>query len=279
MRKFAHPHFTTDLTWRNTETIVVAMILALLAGVFLAIPFKILNSMQQNAEDKANPANQAGRMSFIYAPRQELISTIITLTDEKDNLKDSLMKERDQLGKLEKSMGQMEVESETLLESYRDASILAGLRGVKGQGIILRLEEAKEPIPAGEEVNPYLIHQEDLLNITNELWAAGAEAMAIRSSDKIERIVTTTAIRCVGPVVLVNNQPMAPPFEILTIGDPLILRQSLEGPGRVLQPLSYFNITYTIEDSQEITIPPFSGAIRTDFIELTEENKSEEQQQ
>jgi uncharacterized protein YlxW (UPF0749 family) len=147
---------------------------------------------------------------------------------------------------------------------------------VQGPGIILRLEESNDSIPLGEDLAPYLIHQEDLLNITNELWAAGAEAMAIRSGDTLERIVTTTAIRCVGPVVNVNNQPMAPPFEILTIGNPQGLHQVLEGPGGVLQPLAFFNIKYTITEQANIVLPPYSGAINIRFTKPAEESVNSE---
>jgi uncharacterized protein YlxW (UPF0749 family) len=243
--------------WNYPDAAIITMFLAFIVGIALALPFKILKEKEVTLS--------------MLGPRQELINQILSLTTEKDNLKDSLLKEREQLGKIEQSLGQKVEEGQVLMEKYGETSLLAGTRGIQGPGIILKLEESNDTIPIGEDLTPYLIHQEDLLNITNELWAAGAEAMAIRSGDTIERIVTTTAIRCVGPVVNVNNQPMAPPFEILTIGNPQGLRQALEGPGRVLQPLAFFNIKYTLTEQANIVLPPYSGAINTRFAKSTEE--------
>lgn len=246
-----------DYLREHPEIVIIILIFALFIGLILSFPFKVLKEKETK--------------SFMLGPRQDLINQILSLSEEKDDLKDALMKEREQLGELEQSLGKKEKESKLLLNRFRDASLLAGVRAVSGRGIILRLEESTENIPSGEEVAPYLIHHEDLLNITNELWAAGTEAMAIRSGETIERIVVSTAIRCAGPVVNVNNQPMTPPFEILAIGDPLKLRQTLEGPGRVLQPLAFFRISYTIEDSDNITLPPYSGAISTQFTTPAED--------
>ena len=247
--------------WDYPDAAIITMVLALIVGVALSLPFKILK------EKEVKP--------FMLGPRQELINQILSLTAEKDGLKDALLNEREQLGKLEQSLGQKVEEGELLMEKYHETSLLAGTRAVRGEGIILKLEESDETVPTGEELSPYLIHQEDLLNITNELWAAGAEAMAIRSGDTIERVVTSTAIRCVGPVVNVNNQAMAPPFEIIAIGNPSGLRQALEGPGRVLAPLAFFNISYSIIEYSDLVLPPYSGAISTRFTMATERTPDE----
>lgn len=247
-----------DYLWQHPEIVIIILILAFLIGLILSLPFKILKEKESR--------------SYILGPRQDLINQILALSEEKDELKDALMKEREQLGSLEQSLGKKEKEGKLLLQRFRDASLLAGVRAVSGKGIILRLEESDDNIPSGEEIAPYLIHHEDLLNITNELWAAGAEAMAIRSHETIERIVVSTAIRCAGPVVNINNQPMSPPFEILAIGDPKGLRQALEGPGRVLQPLEFFRISYSIEESESITLPPYSGAIITRFTQPADDS-------
>ena len=62
----------------------------------------------------------------------------------------------------------------------------------------------------------YIIHDDDLLRVINELRAAGAEAIAING----ERIVAMSEIRCAGPTLSVNNNRSAPPYEIKAIGNP-----------------------------------------------------------
>ena len=250
--------------WHLIEFSAATLMLAFLVGFSLSLPFNLIKKKE------VKPSMLGSRL--------ELITQIMSLTKEKDDLKDALTKEREQLGVLEESLGQKEKERELVLGRFREASLLAGLRAVKGAGIVLTLAESNEGVPKNEEeVSSYLIHQEDLLNITNELWAAGAEALAIKSGNTFERIVASTAIRCVGPVVQVNNQAMAPPFEILAIGDPQRLRQSLEMPGGVLQPLTYFKITYMIEEKSEIIIPPYSGAVGMNYAQPVEELKEDRQ--
>jgi uncharacterized protein YlxW (UPF0749 family) len=256
------PKLMDDSLIHPDEFPVIAFILAFIVGTTLSIPFKMIK------EKEVTPS--------MLGPRQELINQIVMLSNEKDELKDALAKEREHSGKLEESYGQKEQERELLLERFREAALLAGLRGVKGRGIILHLAEVGDISPSSSDMSLYLIHQEDLLNITNELWAAGAEAMAIGSGNKLERIVTTTAIRCVGPVVQVNNQSMAPPYEILAIGDPQQLRDALQMPGGVLQPLKYFQITYFIEEKDEIILPPYSGVISTTYTQPLEESQEGE---
>jgi uncharacterized protein YlxW (UPF0749 family) len=58
----------------------------------------------------------------------------------------------------------------------------------------------------------------------------------------------------------INNTRMAPPFEIYAIGNTDNLYSSLTMPGGVLQPLSFFNIQATIDKSNDLTVPPYSGS-------------------
>ena len=56
-------------------------------------------------------------------------------------------------------------------------------------------------MPANPRENPnlYIIHDDDLLRVINELRAAGAEGIAING----ERIVAMSEIRCAGPTLSV----------------------------------------------------------------------------
>jgi uncharacterized protein YlxW (UPF0749 family) len=115
-------------------------------------------------------------------------------------------------------------------------------------------------VSEGGEVAPYFIHQEDLLNIVNELWLAGAEGVAIGSGGKIERLVMTSTIRCVGSLIDVNNTRMTPPFDFYAIGNSDDLYAALTMPGGVLEPLRYFNINSSIEKHSDLVLPAFSGS-------------------
>lgn len=63
-------------------------------------------------------------------------------------------------------------------------------------------------------VNDYVVHQQDLESVINALWAGGAEAMTIQG----QRVLPTTAVRCVGNVLLLEGKQYAPPYKVSAIG-------------------------------------------------------------
>jgi uncharacterized protein YlxW (UPF0749 family) len=67
--------------------------------------------------------------------------------------------------------------------------------------------------PNGNEAD-YLVGAADLRTIVDELWLAGAEAVAVND----ERVTTSTAIIDIGGSVLVNAAYLAGPYQIKAIG-------------------------------------------------------------
>src|SRR5262249_31305150 len=102
----------------------------------------------------------------------------------------------------------------------------------------------------------------DIANVVNELKAAGAEAIAVNG----QRVVGSTAIRCVGPVVHVNDVPAAPPYVVLAIGDQNALLGGLNLPGGGLDGLRHFDTDMVrIEKKQTLHIPAFAGITQMRF--------------
>ena len=71
-------------------------------------------------------------------------------------------------------------------EEIKNNQKLLGLTDVSGQGLIITLDENRE-VDSNEvlNINGYLVHEEDLLYIVNELFNSGADAVSIND----ERIV------------------------------------------------------------------------------------------
>lgn len=114
-------------------------------------------------------------------------------------------------------------------DQLKRSEVLAGLTEVEGEGIILTLTDSTWQTDSntveGKEL--LLIHDGDLRQAISELAAAGAEAYSING----QRVISTTPIRCVGPVITVNEQKMAPPYEISVIGDPKTLEAAVNMRG------------------------------------------------
>ena len=111
--------------------------------------------------------------------------------------------------------------------------------------------------------NATLIHDEDIRKVVNELFAAGAEVVAVNDS----RIISTSAIRCVGPSILVNDTKMTPPYVIKAIGKADQLEAALNLNGGVIDNLETWGFEIVIERQQELIIPKYSGKITYDVAE------------
>ena len=129
--------------------------------------------------------------------------------------------------------------------------LLAGTTEVEGAGIEIVLDDSNIPKKANENPNLYIIHDEDLLRVLNELRAAGAEAISIND----QRIVAMSEVRCAGPTVSVNNVRSAPPYVIKAIGAPKTLTSALRLRGGVVETFEFWGIQVKIKSEDKVHIP------------------------
>ncbi len=94
--------------------------------------------------------------------------------------------------------------------SSQEARIAAGLIALTGTGIVLQLEDSKAPVPPDGNESDYLVGSRDIRAVVEELWGAGAEAIAVNG----ERITPTSAIIDVGSSLLVNSAYLTPPYQV-----------------------------------------------------------------
>ena len=147
-----------------------------------------------------------------------------------------------------------------------EASILAGLSKVKGPGITVVLDDTAviEEITLNSGVynpNVFVINDTDIMSVINELSAAGAEAFSING----QRVIATTAIRCVGPVIQVNGINLSAPYTISAIGAPTTLRGALGLRGGIISEMRSAKIDVTITDHEEIVIPAYDGILKYQY--------------
>ena len=142
----------------------------------------------------------------------------------------------------------------------------AALTNVKGSGVSVLIEDSLKPIQSGENPNLFVIHDEDILRIVNELRAGGAEAIAIND----QRLIGTSEIRCSGPTITVNGKVFVAPFVVKAIGDPKTLNSALTMRGGVVDSLKHWGIKVTIKEENEIAIPAFTGTFREEHMKPNE---------
>ena len=143
----------------------------------------------------------------------------------------------------------------------------AGVIAVEGPGIIVTIDDSKRPSKPGENPNLYLIHDDDILKVINELWAAGAEAISINE----QRLIASSEVRCAGPTLSVNNSRYSPPYEVRVIGEPTTLENALKMRGGVIETLQFWGIQVTMKKQDDVKVPAYKGAFRFEFAKPLKE--------
>lgn len=122
----------------------------------------------------------------------------------------------------------VEKKQQDALEKHGDkdsrmATLLSGAVPVKGPGLKLVVDDAKES-ESGDSGGPRQssgfsdsgrIKDRDMQRVVNGLWESGAEAVSING----QRLTSRSAIRAAGDAILVDNKPLAPPYTLLAVGN------------------------------------------------------------
>lgn len=213
------------------------LIVAVAFGLMLAFQFRAQDAINDPAIERTTKLN-------------------VELEQKKKDLADLQAKVENMRMALEKAAAQPELGA--LQKELKVAGMLAGVTPVKGPGIEVTLNDSNIALKPEQNPNLYVLHDEDVLKVLNELKAAGAEALAIND----QRMVATSEIRCIGPTILTNgNKRLAVPFVVKAVGDPDTLYNSLFMKGGVAENLKYWGIQISAKKVKEVAIPSYNGVI------------------
>jgi uncharacterized protein YlxW (UPF0749 family) len=114
------------------------------------------------------------------------------------------------------------------IERLRDP---AGLEPRRGPGVTIVLSDAPEDVinSTTGDVNPLLVHQQDIQAVVNALWKGGASAVTIQG----QRVVSTTGIKCEGNSVQLQGVPYPQPYVIQAVGDQSALSSAVDSDSYV----------------------------------------------
>lgn len=162
------------------------------------------------------------------------------------------------------------------LKDYdRDREIIrlrmaAGLIPLTGKGIRITLSDSEKKLKEYEDPIFYIVHSDQLELLVNELWAAGAEAVAVND----HRIGNNSGFSCAGTTILIDTKRLAPPYIIDVIGDPKNLKNALMMPGGfVEQQILSFNLKFVIEPVDDLEIPAYKGGISFEYAKPVVEGR------
>lgn len=236
-------------TSRPTAWSVLVPVVAILAGILFATSGSV-------AQGRSLRSDAAGLPDIIREQTQDNAR----MTEELE----ALGAEVDELT-LGGAPGNAEVEK---LKKEGDALVAAaGRSDVEGPGVEVELTDSKLPVdklPEGFSVDDIVVHQQDVQAVVNALWAGGAEAMMIQD----QRIISTSAVRCVGNTLILQGRVYSPPYRIRAIGDPASMREMLTQSPEVLIYQEYVRavgLGYQVRSSDRFEFPAYAGSITPDY--------------
>jgi len=144
----------------------------------------------------------------------DLAALVQDEADEYDGLRERVSDLTDQVANLSASMSDRDVNRyQRRIEELKDP---AGLVPRTGAGITVTLSDAPEDVinSTTGDINPLLVHQQDIQAVVNALWKGGATAVIIEG----QRVVSTTGIRCEGNAVQLQGVPYPQPYVIEAVG-------------------------------------------------------------
>ena len=187
-----------------------------------------------------------------------------------DNLENQLIKVQRDIEKITTSEEKSQVDF--VQNQLSKISPAIGFKSMVGPGLVVTLNDAPQvdlSIPEAErpDVNDLLIHQEDVQAVVNALWAGGAEGVSIMG----KRIISTSAVKCVGNTLLLHGKVYSPPFKIEAVGDVEKLTDFLENDPNVTILQEYVDLYGLVFDVQKlplVELAPFEGSLFLDSVEV-----------
>lgn len=142
----------------------------------------------------------------------------------------------------------------------------AGLVAVSGPGITLTLDDAhlRQPETDPEKANAEVVHQSDMQAAVNAMWAGGAEAIVVMG----QRVVATSAVRCVGSTLLLNGRVFSPPFSIGAIGPVDGMRAALDqSPGlqQYRKDAASYGLRYELNTKSKVSAPAYDASVTLSY--------------
>ncbi|MFG3706639.1 DUF881 domain-containing protein [Micromonospora sp. NPDC047670] len=220
--------------WRHWSARSVSLVVAVLLGFLFAVAYR------QTLE--AEPGRSQARSGLVEQIKQRESETD-QLSARADQLRAEVARQR------AAALGGSEA------ARLRNLEAGTGLGRVRGDGVVVRLADAPQNPDAvtGRDVGPSRVIYSDLQGIANDLWAAGAEAIAING----QRLTATSTIRSAGQAILVDFRPVTGPYEVSAIG-PGSMRDRFEDSRSALtmrKVAEDTGLSFGVREAEDLTLP------------------------
>lgn len=210
-------------------------------GFMIAYSYAITAKKGENEQDSREWDRQFKLRSMLIEQEQvnaKLQQKVAALQDKVRTEEKNIVNQKEKLSDTVKAVEQLRM--------------YLGKIKIQGEGIELTLADSAK-IPIDKNVNSYLVHDGHIQAVLNELYAAGARAVAING----QRLTSHSYVTCIGPVINVNGTEHPAPFVITAIGDTDVLTKALNIHGGVVDQLIRDNITVKLQTKASVVLEPY----------------------
>ncbi len=138
----------------------------------------------------------------------------------------------------------------------------AGLLPMTGPGLTITLDDAPRDVQVPDQASPddLVVHQQDVQAVVNALWAGGAEAMMLQD----QRVISTSAVRCVGNTLILQGRVYSPPYKIRAIGDVGKMKAAIDSSPQIAYYLQYvasLRLGWSVQESDRLNLEAYDGSL------------------
>lgn len=236
----------------NSKPKIILLIFSIIIGVLVSTQIEV-NVLASESEPLKSIETYINQIQRVEEDLQKLSNLVSEKEEELKLLMDNKNSDNNLINLLE--------------EDIKNNKIYSGFSRLKGPGIEITMYDNIESDIIGLDVNDDIIHDIDILNILNDLKVAGAEAISIND----QRIISTTEIKCGGPIIRINEKSFAIPFVIRAIGNQSELMAAVTAPGTYGDILkNVYQLHFEPETNDDILIPSFDGNFRYNYARPVE---------
>ncbi|MET9952320.1 DUF881 domain-containing protein [Streptomyces sp. NPDC006339] len=150
-------------------------------------------------------------------------------------------------------------------ERLRALEAAAGTTEARGPGLTVTLNDAPPNAQAAPgypepQANDLVIHQQDLQAVVNALWQGGAQGIRVMD----QRLISTSAVRCVGNTLILQGRVYSPPYRITAVGDRDRLTRALADSPAIQNYQLYvkaYGLGWKVDEHRAVTLPGYSGTV------------------
>jgi uncharacterized protein YlxW (UPF0749 family) len=205
----------------------LATLLCLLLGI--AIVTQVRQTKTGDSLDTARPA--------------DLLVLLDSLRQREATLNTEVSELQNTLNSLQASGNSDQAAIQNAQARLAALSILVGAVGATGPGVTVTIDDP------GPGVSP-----EVMLDVINELRAAGAEAIQINDAHQSIRVGVDTWVVGSPGSLTIDNKTLSPPYSVLAIGDPPTLAAAMNIPGGAEDSIKRVGARMSVQQANKVDV-------------------------